>query len=131
MHPSGERIDHREGDAVARALVRVRRIGETIAKHNVAAGECRLDHVDDVLAARREHQKRLGLVGHRAVQQPFADRLARRRAAGLARGDDPLAARRQRLGEEARVRALAGAVDAFERDEAAAGRMIGQGVRWR
>ena len=54
------------------------------------------------------------------VEQQLAQPLAERRAARLARRDDALAAPRAALAKPRDVRALAGAVDAFERDEAAA-----------
>jgi hypothetical protein len=52
-----------------------------------------------------------------AVEHELPDRLADRRAAGLA-GREHLAALRAQPGrQELRLRALAGAVEAFERDE--------------
>jgi len=73
---------------VPAALVGVRRVGEAVAQHPVAARERWPDHVFDVLAPRREHQQRLAVVGHRLRQQQVAQALAERRAARLARGDD-------------------------------------------
>ena len=79
----------------------------------------------DVLAARREHQQRLAVVGHRLVQQQLAQRFAERRAAGLAGRDHAHArAPRRAAASQRDVRALAGAVDAFERDEAAGARVM-------
>ena len=75
--------------------------------------------------ARGEHQQRLGLVGHRLGEEDLAQRLARRRPARLARADDAVPARRERVDEKRHVRALARAVDAFEGDEAPARRVFG------
>ena len=109
-------------DAVAAALVGVRRVGEAIAQHPVAARERRPDHAIEMLAPRREHQQRLAVVRHRLAQHQRAQRFAERRAARLARRDDRVPRGLEALGEPRHVRALAGAVDAFERDEAAGAR---------
>jgi len=69
MHPHFELGDERAVDAVPAALVGMRRVGEAVAQHPVAARERRPDHVLDVFAPRREHQQRLGVVGHRLRQQ--------------------------------------------------------------
>ena len=111
--------DTGERHAVPAALVGVRRVGEAVAEHPVAPRERRPDHELEVLAPRREHQQRLAVAGHRLVQQQRAQLFAERRAAGLARGDDDAAARADARGKPGGMRALAGAVDAFERDEAA------------
>jgi hypothetical protein len=81
-----------------------------------------------VIAPRREHEQRLGDAVHRRMQQQLAQRLGERRAARLARADDALAARAQALGERRDVGRLAGAVDAFEGDEAA---RHGELLRWK
>jgi hypothetical protein len=57
-------------------------------------------------------------VAHGLAQQEIAQRLAQGRAAGLARSRPRVAARAQRLDDPRGVRALARAVDAFQRDEA-------------
>ena len=83
---------------------------------------------DDVLAARGEHQQRLGVVRHRLTQQrarAAPRRAACRRARASRRRAWPRAD--SASASQARMRALAGAVDAFERDEAAAGRRGSRG----
>ena len=82
--------------AVAAALVGVGRVGEAVAQHPVAARERRADHLLEVLAPRREHEQRLGVVRHRLAQQQLAQLLAERRAAGLARRDDAMPRGRDR-----------------------------------
>ena len=107
------------GNAVAAPLVRVRGVGETVAHDPVAARQRRADHLVDVLAPRGEHQQRLGVMRHGHAQQQFAQLLAEGRATRFARGRYAMAARADCLCEPRRVRALAGAVDTFERDESA------------
>jgi hypothetical protein len=134
VHASLELAQEFSRDEMAAALVGVGRVGEAIAQHPIAARERRFDDLHDVLAARREHQQRLGFVRHRLREQQLAQRFAERRAAGLARADDAMAAFGERVGEPSRMRALAGAVDAFEGDEAPANGMIGHEivrVAWR
>ena len=95
----------------------------------VAARQRRLDHPLDVVAPRREHQQRLGQRVHRLRAAP-ARAAARPAACRPARACRRrcCAARAQALGERLDVGRLAGAVDAFEGDEAAASR---RGVlRW-
>jgi hypothetical protein len=102
-------------------LIGERGVGEAVAQHRVAACERRLNDTEQMVATCREHEQRLGQCIHRLVQHQIAQHLRQRRAAGLARHHDTQAAvaqpRRQRLD----VRRLAGAVDAFEGDEAAHG----------
>ena len=80
----------------------------------------RLDHGLQVVAARREHEQRLGQRVHRRVQRQPAQLLGQRRAARFAREDDGAAGVAERLRERVDVAGLAGAVDAFEAEEQAA-----------
>ena len=80
-----------------------------------------------MLAARREHEQRLGLPRHRFGQQDAAERFAERRAARLARFHDAVTAGRERSGQPRGVRALPGAIDALERNETPAGGRFGHG----
>src|SRR5690606_21299581 len=82
----------------------------------------------EVLAAGGEHQHRLGLEVHRLVQQQLAQALAERRAAGLAGVHHVDAAGLEQGDRGGDLGALAGAVDALEGDETAAGRGRTQGV---
>ena len=129
MHAALERAQEFHRDEMAAALVRVRRIGEAIAKNPIAARERRLDHLDDVLAPRREDQQCLGFMRHRLGEQQLPQRLAERRAAGLPGLHDAMSALPQSVGEPRGVRALARAVDALERDETPAGSVIGHEER--
>ena len=119
LDPGLERAQHALVLAAAGALVGEGRIGEAVAQDDLAALERRRDDALDVVAPRREHEQRLGDAVHRLVQEQLAQRLRERRAARLAGADDALAARAQPLGERRDVGRLAGAVDAFEGDEAA------------
>jgi len=80
-----------------------------------------------MLAAPREHQQGLGVEPHGLVQQQFAQFLGQRRAAGLAGLHHVQSGFAQPGHEPFQVRALARAVHALERDEAAAAG--GGGVR--
>src|SRR5207302_2399287 len=72
----------------------------------------------DELRARSGEQRGLCPRAHlRPVQEKLAQPFAERRAAGLAEPHHLVSLVTQRVGEERRLRRLAGAVDAFERDE--------------
>ncbi|GAB1460827.1 hypothetical protein MASR2M50_26010 [Thauera sp.] len=87
-----------------------------------------------MLAARGEHQHGLGLEVHGLMQQQLAQALAERGPARLAGLVDIEAGSLQQRHHRGDLAALAGAVDAFEGDEAAAdgngcghGRVHGRG----
>ena len=75
-----------------------------------------------MLRARGEHQRHLshrGQAGGRGVQDNVADFFPSWRATGFARNDDGDSPRSQGFGQFLDLRALAGAVEAFEGDELA------------
>jgi CRISPR/Cas system-associated endonuclease Cas1 len=76
-----------------------------------------------MLPPRGEHEQCLGEPCHGLVQQQLAQALAQRRASGLARHPDLVPTLLEQLLQPRQMRALARAVDAFERDEAAAPRL--------
>ena len=107
-------------DAVASALVGIGGIGEAVTEHPVAARQRRPDHLFHVLAARREHEQRFGVVRHRLREQELPQCFAERRPARLARRDHRSPARGDGILEPRGMRALAGTIDAFQRNETAA-----------
>jgi len=114
----------------AGALVGLGGVGEAVAEHGFALREGGLDHFADVLGARGEHEGHLGHGGQAGggrVEDDVADLLAGRRASGFAGDDDGKASGTKGLGEFFDLRALAGAVEAFEGDELAA---MGVGRHW-
>ncbi len=120
VDPLLQLADARQRHAVAAALVGVGRVGEAVAQHPVAAGERRPDHEVEVLAPRGEHQQRLRCRASsaraapaRAASRPAACRRARALVTTACPRAEICAA------SHCDVRALAGAVDAFEGDEAA------------
>src|SRR5580693_2106586 len=104
----------------AAALVRFRGISEAITKHNLPVLERRLNHLCNVLRPRSEHQshfrERRQSLGRR-VEQDAANLLASRRSSGLARFYHLMPCRAQSGRQLAHLRALAGSVQPFERDE--------------
>ena len=120
MHARFQFAQELRRDAVAAALIRVRRIRETITQHPIAARQRRCDDVDDVLVSRREHQQRFGFMRHRLRKQQLAQRLAERRAARLTCAHDTTTACGDRVRKPCGVRAFSGAVDPFQGNEAPA-----------
>ena len=121
MHPGLEGVELGAIQPAPANLVGEGGVGEAVAHHPAPGGERGLDARGQVLAARGEHQHGLGLEVHRLVQQQLAQALAERRAAGLASLVDVDAGGLQQRHHRGDLAALAGAVDAFEGDEAAAG----------
>ena len=117
MGGRGEPRDELGAHAVARALVCRRGIGEAVADHVLAGGERGLDDPLDVIGARREHEERLEDRRHRLGEERLAQPLGEIGAAGLARHDHVRALRAHRIGDELDMARLAGAVDAFQREE--------------
>ena len=117
VDPGLELADARGRHAVPSPLVGEGRVAEAIAHHPVAPRQCRTDHLREVLAARGEHQQRLAVVRHWLVEEQFAQRLAQRRAPGLARRHRAVSRGHDAVDHPGDVRALAGAVDAFDGDE--------------
>ena len=115
--------------AAAITLVGQGRIREAIADHPVAALERRPDGLDQMIAARRHHQQRLGLgvpTLRRAFDEKPADLFRPRRAAGLARLERRLPGLTQGFDQESGVGGFARALAAFEGDEAAATQRLPQ-----
>ena len=120
VHGMRDLVDELAIDAAAAALVGVRRIGEAVAQHPLAARERGTDQVVDVHLARAEHEQRLGGradVLLAAIEHQRTNAFGDLGAAGFTRGMHGDAARAQRLREAIGDRGLARALDAFERDE--------------
>src|SRR4051794_3265656 len=125
---------HRVGaDPAHDALVDERAADEAVGDHGRPARERGCDDVLDELRACGGEQQRLGARAERsgAVEQQRADVLARLRPTWLAHLHDLAAERAQMLGEQPRLRRLARAVGALERDEPEAGGLRGRGRRVR
>lgn len=117
-------------DAAARALISPARIDESIADHVAAALQRRQHRRLQMRGARREDQQQFRDRSNAFVpvrEHEPANRLGQRRAARLARRHHLAALRPQPGGDETRLRGLAGALAAFERDEPAA---RGRHQRW-
>src|SRR5271169_4761822 len=108
-------------ETVAVALIGHRRIGETIAQHPLPARQCGRYLLPHVFVPGRGEKEEFA---HRipparlAVHQERANYLGTGGAARLARGDD-VACFAKRVRQQPELRALAGALPALERDEAA------------
>ena len=116
-----EALDGVERQPAAVALVGDRGVGETIGDDHRAAGERRLDQAADVLGAVREVEQQLGLCRRPrrvVLEQHAAQRPAELGAARLARQHDLVSVAAQRIREARGLRALAGAFDAVDGDEA-------------
>ena len=126
---NGDGFDPPDGlarHAAAGALIGIGRIREAIADHPCAARKRRPDRPRDMIGARGEHHQRFrqhvpaaGLAFH----QQFADVFRARRTARFARDDDIEPASSSAAASTLHLRRFAGALAAFERDEAA-GRII-------
>lgn len=116
-----ERVELGARDAAGAALVGDRRISEPVRDDPLSRGERWPDRAPEVVPPRSADEKRLGdrvpAPGIAADEEP-ADLLRARRAAGLARGDRVYAGTVERLDEEPDLGRLAGALPAFEGDEA-------------
>ena len=102
------------------SLIGERRVDVAVAHDVRATGKGRRDHLVDELGARGGEQR--GLRPRRNLaraENQLADQLADLGSARLA-GGDHVAIRRERFGEQLRLRGLAGPVEAFERHEHAA-----------
>src|SRR5262249_44937239 len=122
VYGPGESIDETHIHTAAASLVGTRGVGEAIAYHPFPACQRRRDYALYVLRARGEHEQRLGDrrdgLGT-ALQHDLAHTLGERRTPWLTRqpvGDAPPGEPgTDQLGDGG----LAGAFDAFERDELA------------
>lgn len=126
VHPDLHRLmpealrQHRGVETAPAALVGKAGVGEAVADHGAAGGQGRLDLLHEVVTPRREDEQGLRQRIHGLVQHQLAQPLGQRRAARLARQHHVVATPAQPGHGAVEVRALAGAVDAFEGDEAAA-----------
>jgi len=118
MDPGFEGLELVPRQSAPADLVGESGIREAVAHHPAAGGERRLDTRGEVLAAGGEHQHGFRFEVHRFVQQQLAQALAEHRAAGFAGLLDDKPARAQQRHGGGDLAALAGAVDAFEGDEA-------------
>ena len=102
------------------SLVGLGGIGETITEHDTTRRQAGLNYFGNVLRTRREHQRHFSASiesGGPGIEQHFADLLSRRGAPRLARDQHRQSTRAQSPCELLKLRALAGSVKAFERDE--------------
>src|SRR5207302_8007125 len=120
VYRSGEARDQLQGNALARALVGGGGIREAVADHPVARVQRRHDDADYMIGARGKQQQRLRERLHRLLQDRFAQLLGEIRAAWLARHDDMVSPRAERIRNELDVGRLARAVDSLQGDELAA-----------
>ena len=108
-------------EAVGKRLVASRGIVEAIAQDHLTGREGGRDDLVHQLSARRLVEQQLAGVAHRrigGVEQQSADRFADGGAARLAQAHNLVASELKRAGKQARLRRLAGTVDALERDKA-------------
>ena len=107
-------------ETAGHALVGDRGVHVAVAEHDRAALEGGADESSDVLRARGGVQQGLGPVveaGEIRGEDDVADGLGRGGTPGLTGHHDLEAAAREGLGEQARLRRLARAIAALERDE--------------
>ncbi len=117
-----ERHDVGVGQLVRCALIGAARIDEAIADHPLARFHGWQDGLLDMVAPRGGNSSASVRVLHRSAspESRAADRLGTQTAARLARQQDGVAARFQCRRQRPRLRRLADALPAFQRDEAAA-----------
>ena len=117
-----ERVDRAHGldaEPAHGALVDERAVDEAIGHDDLAASQRRLDDLGYPLGSRGREDERLCARVERQVgiEHDPAQLLARTRAARLAQLANRVAVGAQALGEQPRLRRLAGSVAAFEDDE--------------
>ena len=118
MNPLLKRSKTRFVQPAATNLIGIGGVGETVGNHPFTSGECRFDQRGQMLATGREHQHGLGFKVHWFVKQQFAQFFAKGRAARLAGLHDLDAFGLDQGHGGSDLAALAGAVYAFEGDEA-------------
>lgn len=112
---------HLAVEAIGKRLIAGRGVVETVAQDHFAGREGGRDDLVHQLGARGLVEQQLAGIAHRrvgGVEQQGADLFADGGAARLAQGYDLVACKVERAGQQARLRGLAGAVDALERDKA-------------
>ncbi len=111
-----------DAEAARDALVGERGVDVAVEQHEPAVFQQRQQALVHELRARRRVEQRLGPRRdlERRILDELADPLGGLDAARLAQQLDGSSARADRVGERARERRLAGAVDALDRDQTAA-----------
>jgi len=107
----------------AAALIGFGGIGEAVAEDDLAICQRGVDHLRDVLRARRKHQRQFrhrGKAVSCGIEQETPDFLPSRGSTGLASDNNRQALRAQYAGKFFELRAFAAAIEAFEGDETAA-----------
>ena len=108
-------------EAVGKCLVAGRGIVEAIAQDHLAGSEGGRDDLVHQLGTRSLVEQQLAGIAHRRVgrvEQQGANLFADGSAARLAQAHNLIASEFERAGKQARLRGLAGAIDALERNEA-------------
>ncbi len=119
LHPIGEQLDAGQVHPSPATLVCTGSIRETITEHPLSGFQRRQDTPHNVLAPGCEDQQRLRVRVHVSVriEEELAKGFTYRCATRLARRYHSNAAALEPAFDRGQVRSLAGAVDAFERDE--------------
>ena len=107
------------GYAASAALIGMAGVMEAVGQHPAPCLQRGLDESLHMFDTRGVHQQQFRIGSHGPAQQQAAQLLSQRRAARLAREQQVDAALAQMAGDELDVRALAGAVQSLQGDEAA------------
>jgi len=122
-------LKHRLGtEFAATALIRFRRIREAVAENDASFRQRWENHFVNMLRARGEHERHLGegrKSGGGGVEQKFTNFFAGRSTSRLASDRYRVAVGSQRARQFFHLRALAGAVEAFEGNKFSAGGHLG------
>src|SRR5574338_42332 len=123
VHPALQGLDPIPCHAAAARLVRVSGIGEAVAQHPFSITEGRQDYPLQMFAAGGEHEQHLGfgIQPFSAAEHDFAQPLAHRCSARFTGDADSDPALCQEVRKPSQVGGLAGAIEALEGDELAAG----------
>ena len=108
-------------EAIGKRLIASCGIVEAVAQDHLAGSKGRRDDLVHQLGARGLVEQQLAGVAHRrigGVEQQSTDLFADGGTARLAQGHNLVAGKVERTGKQARLRGLAGAIDALERDKA-------------
>ena len=108
-------------EAIGKRLVAGRGIVKAIAQDHLTDSKGGHDDLVHQLSARRLVEQQLAGVAHRrvgGVEQQSTDLFADGGTARLAQAHNLVASEFERAGKQARLRGLAGAIDALERDKA-------------
>ena len=108
-------------EAIGKRLIASCGIVEAVAQDHLAVSKGRRDDLVHQLGARGLVEQQLAGVSHRrigGVEQQSTDLFADGGTARLAQAHNLVASEFERAGKQARLRGLAGAIDALERDKA-------------